>query len=63
MIVDFEDGVDAIEFMVESFGFEDLEIIRDGADTVVHYGDSSVRLLETDSSSITIDDFTFADTG
>ena len=63
MIVDFDDGVDAIEFMVESFGFDDLEILRDGTDAVTDHGGGGVRLLEADNSSTTIDDFTFADTG
>ncbi len=63
VITDFEDGVDAIEFMVQSFGFDDLEILRDGDDTVIVYGDNSIRLLDTDSSTITIDDISFIGSG
>lgn len=29
LIMDFDDGVDAIEFMIKSFGFDELELLRD----------------------------------
>ena len=31
-VLDFDDGVDAIEFLIESFGFEDLDALRGAGD-------------------------------
>ena len=63
VITDFEDGVDAIEFMVSSFGFDDLEILRDGDDAVVVHGEGQIRVVGTDADALTGEDFNFIGSG
>ena len=59
VITDFEDGVDAIGFMIQSFGFEDLTILQDGDDALVRHQGGQIRLVEVDSNTLTQEDFTF----
>ncbi len=59
VITDFEDGIDAIEFMIDSFGFEDLEIRQRREDTVITYDDGVIRLKNVDADVIDINDFHF----
>jgi len=59
VITDFEDGVDAIEFLIESFGFDDLEILRQGDDTVITHQGGTIRLVDIDPGQIDRSDFLF----
>lgn len=59
VITDFEDGVDAIEFMIEAFGFEDLDVLQDGDDAVVSHAGGSVRLLDVNALNLDASDFEF----
>lgn len=61
VITDFEDGVDAIEFMIQAFGFEDLDIVQDGTDAVVHHLGAELRLIKTDATTLDESDFAFSD--
>ncbi|MEM6663678.1 MAG: hypothetical protein AAF666_16045 [Pseudomonadota bacterium] len=60
VIVDFEDGVDAIDFMIQSFGFEDLEILQEGDDAIVRHEHGELRLVATDGDVLDEGDFTFS---
>ncbi|MEO1492961.1 MAG: hypothetical protein AAFV19_12485, partial [Pseudomonadota bacterium] len=59
VITDFEDGVDAIEFLIESFGFEDLRVVQREDDTLVVHAQGSVRLEGVNAEVIDINDFQF----
>ena len=63
VITDFEDGVDAIEFLIGSFGFDDLEIVRHSGDAVLSYSGGSIRLLGADAGDLDQSDFHFHSTG
>ncbi|MEM7059096.1 MAG: calcium-binding protein [Pseudomonadota bacterium] len=59
VITDFEDGVDAISFMIQSFGYEDLRILQDGEDALVRHAGGQIRITEVDASILDSTDFTF----
>jgi len=59
VITDFEHGVDAIEFLIQSFGFEDLSIIQDGEDALITSQAGSVRLIAVDGTTLSDSDFIF----
>lgn len=59
VITDFEDGVDAIEFLIESFGFEDLEMSQRGDDTRITFDDGSITLENVDVADLGIENFRF----
>ncbi|MEM7742162.1 MAG: calcium-binding protein [Pseudomonadota bacterium] len=61
VITDFEDGVDAIEFMIEAFGYDDLEVLQDGDDAVVTHAGGTVRLVSVDGTTLDQGDFAFSD--
>ena len=60
VITDFEDGIDAIEFMIQSFDFDDLTVTQDGDDAVVDHEGGQIRLLDTSASSLDQSDFLFS---
>ena len=59
IIDDFEDGVDAIEFMIEAFGFDDLAISQDGDDAVIETEGGQIRILDMDAANLDESDFQF----
>ena len=63
VITDFEDGIDAIEFMIESFGFEDITLLQDGADVVVTHQGGQLTLIQTDVGTLDESDFNFLTPG
>lgn len=63
VITDFEDGVDAIEFMIQSFGFDDLSIFQQGDDAVVEHEGGKIVLQNTDASDLDQSDFQFLSSG
>ncbi|MEM7059898.1 MAG: calcium-binding protein [Pseudomonadota bacterium] len=63
VITDFEDGIDAIEFMIESFGFEDIGLLQDGDDAIVQHQGGQLRLVSTDSGDLDEQDFSFMTSG
>ncbi len=68
IITDFAPGVDTIDFTQadEFFGFDDLLNGGDrymeqvGNDTVIHYYDHTIELMNVDMNSLSADDFLFA---
>lgn len=58
-ITDFEDGVDAIAFLIESFGFADLTLTQDEADTVVRHREGEIRLVDINAETLDAEDFRF----
>ncbi len=59
VITDFEDGVDAIGFMIQSFGYEDLKILQDGDDAVIRHAGGQIRVTDVDADTLDSEDFTF----
>lgn len=59
VIRDFRNGVDLIEINTLYYNPDDARIIQDGADTVIRYGDDSIRLLGVRASVIDENDFIF----
>lgn len=59
VITDFEDGVDAIEFLIDSFGFDDLDILDEGDDAIVTHSGGTVRLIDVNASQLDASDFGF----
>ena len=47
-ITDFDDGVDAIEFLIDSFGFENLDEPEDTTGLVEEHGCGRLRLIVED---------------
>ena len=63
IIVDFDNGVDAIEFMVESFGFEDVDSLREENDAVIEDGLDGTQLSTEDVDNLRVDHFSFFSSG
>jgi Ca2+-binding RTX toxin-like protein len=61
VITDFEDGVDAIEFLIESFGFEDLEMRQRGQDAEISFDGGEITLEKVDIAELGLEDFRFLD--
>ncbi|MEM9138909.1 MAG: hypothetical protein AAGB15_03690, partial [Pseudomonadota bacterium] len=59
VITDFEDGTDAISFMIQGFGFEDLSILQDGNNAVVRHGGGVLTVNDIDAGALTEEDFIF----
>lgn len=57
-IGDFEDGVDRIELRAAS-GLRDLSISQDGADVLIVFSGTAIRLLDADAGDVTAADFLF----
>lgn len=59
-ITDFTDQQDIISIKKSNIDeFSDLIITQDGADTLITFGDDSIRLLNTDIATIDANDFNF----
>jgi Ca2+-binding RTX toxin-like protein len=56
-IEDFRSGTDLLQF--DGFHYRDLEIVRDGADTLVGYGENTLVLFDLRPSDLARDDFSF----
>ena len=59
IITDFETGVDAIEFMIEGFGYEDIAVLRE-PDTVSEPRPAGgLRLVHTGTGDMADETFHF----
>ena len=59
VITDFDDGVDSIEFMIESFGFDELDVLKEPEDVVLTDSGGTVRLIDVNAAGLTADNFKF----
>ncbi len=59
VITDFEDGVDSIEFMIESFGYDEMDVLREPEDVVLTNATGTVRLIEVNAAGLDADSFKF----
>ncbi len=59
VITDFDEGVDSIEFMIESFGFDELDVLKEPEDVVLTDSGGTVRLIDVNPAGLTADSFKF----
>ncbi|MEM7211581.1 MAG: G8 domain-containing protein [Pseudomonadota bacterium] len=60
VITDFDDGVDAIEFLIDAFGYDDLDILGTHDDAVATPDGGSVHLLDVNAADLDANNFMFA---
>ena len=63
VIEDFENGVDAIQFMIQSFGFDDLAILEEEDDVIIEHEGGAIRLKNVDAEDLDPGDFQFSGSG
>ncbi len=61
IITDFEDGVDAIEFLIDAFGFDDLDVLQeqDGEGLKQFVPDANIELVDVNEAGLEGDSFLF----
>lgn len=61
IITDFDDGVDAIEFLIDAFGFDDIDVLREqeGESLQLSVSDGSIQLFDVNAAGLEDTGFLF----
>ena len=59
--MDFESGVDSIEFLIQSFGYDEIDVLeqREEEDVVFDHAQGALRLVDVNAAGKGADMFTF----
>lgn len=61
IITDFDDGVDAIEFLIDAFGFDDVDVLQDqdSESLKLSLSDGSIQLFDVNAVGLDSTGFLF----
>ena len=64
LVMDFDNGVDSIEFLIDAFGYTDLDVLRKVEDVVSNDPGIEMRLFDVNAAGMDASNFRFCtDTG
>ena len=52
IVMDFDSGIDSIEFLIESFGYDELDTLRDPEGVAEAGKDNRLRLVDVNADNV-----------
>lgn len=59
--MDFDNGVDSIEFLIQSFGYDEIDVLEqtEEEDVIFDHSHGQIRLIDVNATGTGTDMFTF----